>query len=320
MDAAAKRAIPTLIKGMLFAAPLLIAGVAMEKGLAKVVNSYNTTRAKTEATASTCEVLILGSSNAAWGIAPDAFSVPALNLANAAQSLYYDLTLAERYVPRMPRLKVVILGLTYVTLKSEVYDWDDSDRAYYYAHFWDLPPQGQSFFETRRWSLTALYGVRMSASYARKGFHVANIHTLDGPGAAAQTPAQRQEEADKRADELTRVLHDERLTDNLARLDRLASLVEQHGATLVLAELPVQESLLQRLSPTEVAATARARAELMKRYPGIRYVDHSRDSSFALADFYDTDHLNPQGATKLTKLLEGELLHPKVAQPEKPGE
>jgi hypothetical protein len=314
MDAFSKAALSTLVKAVVFALPLSIGYIALELELRKVVNPYNSARAQADAGARNCEVLVLGSSNAAWGVDASALSAPGLNLANPMQSLYYDLGIAERYLPRMPHVKLVILPLSYTTFEGEATDWHSSDRIYYYAHFWGIPPQGQTLFDSPRWSLTALYGVRMSIAYARKSFNVNTSPTFKAALPAPPLPVLESSAADLAA-EYVKMVKEEHLPDNVARLGRLAKLVEQCGAKLVLIETPTQNMFLRHLSQTVLAQDMRARDEFLKRHPGVGYLDFLSDRRFDAGDFWDSAHLNPHGATKLAKILDEELVHPMLATP-----
>ena len=61
-------------------------------------------------------MLILGSSHSVMGIAPHLLSERAVNLAGATQDLYYSCALARRYVPQMPKLRVLVL-------EAEIWGW-----------------------------------------------------------------------------------------------------------------------------------------------------------------------------------------------------
>jgi len=306
MAATGTEARSTLLKGLIFLLPLLAGFATMEFGLRRVITRASHGRALIEAQQASCQVLVLGASNAKDGIAVESLSEPGVNVADDAQSLYYDVALAERYVPGMPQLKVVILPLTYVTFETESYDWEGWAAWAFYAEYWDIPSQTPTFFEAQRWSLTARYGVRMSISYARKGFRVNNLPTSPKALSAEASAAA----AARLAKEHGKAIHPERARDNLARLDHLAALVEKRGATLVLLEMPTQDSYLRLLSRSVVARNASNLREFLQRHPNVRYRDYVHDRRLVAADFRDPVHLMPQGAEKFAKILDAEVVRP----------
>ena len=311
MAKAGTEARSTLLKGLIFATPLLAGFVAMECGLRRVITRASHARELIETQRARCQVLILGASNAKDGIAVEALTEPAVNVADNAQSLYYDVAIADRYVPGMPQLKVVILPLTYVTFETESYDWEGWTSWPFYADYWGIPSQTPTFFDAQRWSLTARYGVRMSISYARKGFRVNSLPTsapkaLSGEASTA--------EAARLAKEHGKAIHPERVWDNLARLDHLAALVERRGAAFALVDMPTQASYLRLLSSSVVARNARNRNEFLQRHPNVIYRDYVHDPRFVAEDFRDPVHLSPQGAQKFTRIIDFELVRPASAQ------
>lgn len=50
-----------------------------------------------------------------------------------------------------------------------------------------------------------------------------------------------------------------------------------------------------------------AAKELTDEFDNVVYLNHMNDKRFSDSDFSDTDHLNPQGARKLTEILNEEL-------------
>ena len=61
-------------------------------------NSYRLKDRMLRQRAEEIQILALGSSHAAQGIRPDAFSIPLFNLANVSQSLILDEELFKRYL------------------------------------------------------------------------------------------------------------------------------------------------------------------------------------------------------------------------------
>lgn len=302
----------SLLKGLIFVIPLIAGFAVMELGLRHTVTRASYSRARIEAEQKRCQVLVLGASNALRSIAVESFKEPTVNVGDNAQSLYYDLAIAERYVPGMPRLKVVILALSYVTFETEIFDWPPQwARWAMYANLWDIPPQRPAFFNAERWSLTALYGVRMSFSYARKGFLV---NTMDLPQAKAENEKALDDLAGRLATDHGAAIHPERARDNLARLDRLAALVQRQGARLVLVHTPTRDSYLKLLSNAVLERNARNLSEFLAGHPKVIYRDYLHDPRFTIDDFSDPVHLSPHGAEKFSKVLDAELVQNPVPE------
>src|SRR6187549_806708 len=77
--------------------------VCLEWGMGRTQNAQSIKRDLIHAHAREVDTLILGSSETYYGISPHQLSGTAFNLANPAQSLYFDYQLTERLLPKLPR-------------------------------------------------------------------------------------------------------------------------------------------------------------------------------------------------------------------------
>ena len=141
-----------------FCLPLLLGWAGLEWVLAKVPNSFSAKRDELQPLSGNVDTIILGSSEAFFGISPHKLSGSAFNLANNAQTLYYDYEIMKRVLPKLPRLKRVIVQIDYVSLYSELYDNTDSWRQYGYYQEWYIPLQRPiDYWNVRLFSRAALY-------------------------------------------------------------------------------------------------------------------------------------------------------------------
>ena len=85
-------------------------------------DEYSSKKALLERQAGNLEVLAMGSSHGYYGILADCLGRPAFNLAAVSQSHYYDRALLEKYLGQLPRLKLVILPISYFSLGYQLDD------------------------------------------------------------------------------------------------------------------------------------------------------------------------------------------------------
>src|SRR5262249_26130395 len=91
--------------------PFLAIGL-MENYLSDISNRHTFKRDALASRAQSLELLVLGNSQAEFGILPDLLGQPGYNLADHGQSLLIDLELVEHYAPRLPRLHTVMITLS----------------------------------------------------------------------------------------------------------------------------------------------------------------------------------------------------------------
>lgn len=293
---------------VVFCVPLALAWLGLEWGMKRVPNSYSMKRAGLEALSAEVDTVIVGSSNAYFGISPALLSGSAFNLANVSQSLYYDDLLLTQLAPRLPKLKRVLVPISYISLSFQLYDSVEYWRQYYYQHVWGMrPPREEDRTNVRMWSLVALYSPRLSLNAARKGFKASLAPEVDGRGwypvPAEHFPADLSDEAARVP--LARhhgMMHAKNEPANVASLEHLLSLLRQRNVEVVLVTLPVWRSYADGMKP-EVWARTQATLERLTQKYGARYLSFLREPRLEAEDFHDPDHLNARGAVRFTQML-----------------
>ncbi len=301
-----------LVKIFLLVLPVVLVLGYWEFRLWHVPNSYNTKRRHLESQLGRLQVLVLGSSQALQGIDPEYFSRPGFNLANVSQSLYYDAQLGLRYAEQMPRLKVVLIGISYFSFGFQLEDSIEAWRAYYYYHFWGVRPRNFSVFDPQAHSLIALYSFGMAQQYALKNFRVnlAEGYADNGWKKVVQVSDERRVNdltGQDRAQFHTGLIKNGFYAANRAYLEQLLKRLKERNIAVVFVSPPVYntyrkftDSAIDRLNEDQIKS-------LCREY-GCGYYDYQADGRFTLADFDDNDHLNYQGAEKLSRLINSEVL------------
>ncbi len=297
------------IKLTAFAALQLILFTLVEFKLSQATNPYNVKKARL-ADCQDTRVLILGSSHMLNGLNPDELGTPAINLAGYSQDLYYGAQLATRYLDRMPQLECVVVGLSYFTLEYDMERTTEAWRSCYYRRCFGIPHRHWiSEFDLRNFSLYLLYGPEISKQvlFGEPPDLSAFVHSN---GWAANPVPENSDLAV--SDGLARVeahhglMHEENLAQNLAILDELFDTLQKRGIEVILLTTPAYSSYFSRFDPDR-ESRFRSAVVLLQTKHGIRYFDFTRDPRFTASDFYNSDHLNQNGAVKLSRIFGDEL-------------
>jgi len=300
-----------------FCLPLALGWAGLEWGLAQVPNSFSVKRDGLRALSSEVDTVILGSSEAFFGISPHHLSGTAFNLANSAQTPYYDYEIMQRVLPELPRLRRAILQFDYVTLYAELYDHTDSWRQYGYYQEWHIPLQRPiDYLDVRLFSRAGLYktlsalmawgkGVRMNFASCvddRGWCQAADDWTRAGLGA---------DEARGMLDGQQINMHDEHLPANAAVLERLIAMLRGHGIEVAIVIMPVCPSY-QAVMNHATWERAQGVAEGLAHKYGARYLNFEHEPRMAAGDFNDVNHLSAHGATRFSEILDAALGPPGV--------
>ena len=306
-----------LFKSFLLLFPFLLMVGYSEYQLRLVPNSYSVKLSQLRKQADSIKLLILGSSHAHHGINPAKFELPAYNMANVSQSLYYDTRIIQQELNRLKSLKVVILPISYFSLESSPAPSLEEWRYFFYLRFYGIPlpvevDRYYSVFDLRRYSLIALYGYQDSRRFFMKRFKKINLAEQVGPDGwypidYIPTAVISEETGKQRAEFHQAGMAPSNISTNIGYLTTIIELLRRKGVTPVLLTLPVYGTYYSHVNETSYNTLCRETAALAAHY-GVRYINYFRDSRFDRNDFFDNDHLNRNGATKLSILLNAEIM------------
>jgi hypothetical protein len=279
--------------------------------MVRVPDSHTLKRERLTALAGEVDTLILGASESYYGIAPHALQGVAFNLANTSQSLYYDDQLISRLLPRLPRLRRVILPISYFTLYLQTYDHPESWRQYQFFQGWRIPPvPWTDRLDARSWSRVALYSPRVALEQARHLFRGTLAPEVDDRGWYRVPEQTRYELTPAGAREvLSRhhgYMHEYYFAGNVATLEHMITILRRANVDVVLVTMPVWPTYEAGIQPAYWERTT-AVLERLVREQGVRYLSFRHEPQLTAEDFMDCDHLDASGAVHFTKLLDAAL-------------
>lgn len=273
-----------------------------------------------ERQASAIEILVTGLSHAFVGIDPTLLGRPAFNLAGNSQSLFYDVALIRKYRPSLPRLKLVIMPISFMSLETELDQGAERWRCYYYRYFFSLPHRDwRMAWSARNYSAWFLCGSEIrrtdvlfgTCPDARQQYDIwggwTNRAYGDSLSLEPNLPYLRRTGS---ADAKRHVLgmRRENLEVNVARLADLIQELRGSGVEIVFVTLPVSHFYSDHIQSEAYARMQAAMTALQQKY-NVAYFNYLYDQRFADSDYQDADHLNSRGASKFTSILRGDVAH-----------
>ena len=251
------------------------------------------------------KTLVLGNSHNLYGIRPDLLGEGAFSLAQQSQTYRYDQYLLQHYP--MKELKTIILNFDYSLL------WEDFEST----------PKEE--FQAMRYRIYMDCDIHPRLSWY--GFEVMymplvteKLRSLFTPGknhwdslgwATEYTKEARLQDWDdgkNRAEANTR--HDTDIVSmNEGILRDIFDYCQKHHIKVILLNTPVSETFRTYEDPRQRNINTQVLNRLLHDYPTVNYLDWEADPRFTSDDFYDSDHLNHEGAQKLTQSIRCYLTH-----------
>ncbi|MCP4652141.1 MAG: hypothetical protein GY858_02000 [Candidatus Omnitrophica bacterium] len=288
-----------------------------EVGLRKVLNTYNKRKIVFEKNIADYQILVLGSSHAFRGINPALFRHKGFNLANASQTLYYDLEIVKKYIDRMPALKMVLINVDFLSFEFDLDKSQEYWRCFFYEKHLNIPLESNNHrFDIKRFSLADMYGRKRSLGFFLKGFNVDLAKSVADDGFMAKDITHNDRNlistfsGKKRADyhrQFCLGITDP--SENIAYLEELIKLLKDHDVTPVIMTIPTFITYYQNFSEGERAFITNTAKAIGKKY-SVNYFDYLKDPRFIISDFYDNDHLCHHGANKFSRIINQEILIP----------
>lgn len=305
---------------IIIAIPAIIILAYVEFGLGYLDTHYKKKRVDFEAQIGEIKILSLGSSNAYFGINPKEFSCSGYNLAYNAQSMYYDLEFIKKYIDDMPKLKIVILPAIFYTTGTRLVGTSQDWRMFFYKQYWGLSLENEPnkltdnikrHLDSRNYTKIALYSDTIYG-HIMNGFsgHVDYIPEVNGWYDSKDAPKfDINNQVGKKGAEAHNLAYDSKVAEkNIKHWQKIIDILRNRNIKVILLHLPEDGSYSNYLDQKKIQDFNFRLSRLAKENE-IEFVDYSKDTRFSQVDYtFMPDHLNDQGASKFSKLLNDEYL------------
>lgn len=294
-----------IILALLVIIPYLIIGVNIE-------DSYKLKRDYLESQLNEVEVLSMGSSHG-QSINPAYFSLKGFNLSNPSQDLYYDVHLANKYIDKMPELKLLIIPISYFSFESQLDNSPENSRLFPYLITWGIPPENFSAFLNDNFLLFVDAEVK---NFVQNGFVNNATPKMDQDGwmqlsGALQDSPSFYDTYDKQGQERVKFqdssMYPEQIPENMKILSNLIEDCQSRQIKIVLITTPGLHFYYDHMDPIRYQRMQDNLNSLKVRYE-IPYFNYLKDPRFVPSDFANQDHLNTKGAEKFSKILDVEII------------
>jgi hypothetical protein len=256
------------------------------------------------------EIIVVGPSHAAMGIATPELGASSYNLAFESQDLWYDCEVAKLAQTKLPNLKCVVFTVGVFSFRYAITDSDtDRWREALYYHAWGIPSRLRDADERRYGPLVlanaadTLECLRAKALLVidpRRGWNPCNrLGTFDansGPTAVKRHCSH----GPARVEENKRLF-----VSSIRRL-------EAAGLKCILVETPKHRAYLAQLSSDRLLEHRAGIADICRQTHAAHF-DYSSNHGLDESHFFDADHLNEKGAIAFTRRLNTVVIAPLVA-------
>ena len=292
-----------LYRIFLFFIPVIIFIIGCEIFVRNMPSEYRQKRDQLITNADSIEVLVLGSSHAMDGADPRQFTLYTHNLAFGSQSIHFDRKLVEKYLHDLPKLKYVLIALDY----NSLYFDHDEERDFFYKYYYDISYKNRKFYKETFLQSVFVYTPGLTLSMI--------INSLKGDkrdelikgwinnSVRNDKVVSSVERNEIRAKSFNSTVRTWEGGDSVVNdLEELINLLLSKNITPILITYPVYSLMNNFLDVSTLERNRNVGNELSQRYQ-IPYLNYNDDDSFTIEYFFNCDHLNKEGAAKLSKKI-----------------
>ena len=300
-----------LITIILFLLPILICLGTLEYWMRNIPNDYSFKCTWLGKNITHIHIWSLGSSHGLYGISPRYLSRPSFNSAHVSQSLRYDKFIFDKYIDRADSLEWLILPISYFSLVSELENGIESWRIKNYCIYYDCPyypMQPKYHFEISSNPLSYLDQTRRVCNYWRTGEDFVNS---DAWGFSLDYSKEKRKNNWYNDGERRVKLHTKVLSNNLSIIQNNKDIIESiiricadKNVSVLLLTTPVCSTYYNCVDSAQYTLMVQTCENFQEKYANVHYINMFQDARFTEDDFFDSDHLEIEGAAKLTKILD----------------
>ena len=289
-------------KIFIFLLPIVILGIILEISLRQIPNNYLKKKEFLDSRAGEIETLILGNSHTLFGLDPAYFSGKCFNASHVAQYWEYDLAILEKYKDKFKNLKTVILPLSYASFFAKFKDGLESWRVKNYVIYYGIKNTEHSLAD-----YSEVLSNNLSTSMQRlESFYVKGrpeISCTDlgwGTSYSTRPATVSLEKTGIRNARLHTISSFKYFDENVATLRSIISIFNKRGVKVILFMPPAYQSYRLHLNKKQLNLTTSTAQKIVGEFNNCWYFNLLNDPAFTADDYYDADHLNEQGAKKLS--------------------
>ena len=300
-------------KAAIFVSIILLISISIELILLTKPNVYSYKRKFVENHLNDISVLLMGNSHIEEALIPNMIGDSVFNFAISGRSYTIDFELAERYIPMMDNLSVVLMPLDYTAFNLGRLEHKDDVE----------PKQRERINSTYKCMYTKYFGVKQYGffywseilnsceNYMGRLAKDNNRDFCDSLGFVGMDVQKRPEDWKEQRVPGRLIPNAEINKDAYNKLmqgyEKICSLCKKRGARIVLVSTPVYKTYQDAMSEVLLSDMRDFVDSLKSKYDNVEYYNFLFSQEFNDEDFFDAGHLTLTGAEKFSMMLKDSL-------------
>lgn len=272
----------------------------MELMLRQIPNDYSYKHKYLTDNSNNINKLFLGSSHTYYGINPEFITESSFNASHISQSINLDYEIIKKY--KWNELEYIIIPIDYFSLFSSLSSGVEYWRVKNYNLYYNMQLSNKLSDNSELMSIGLEPNIKRIISHylsnnssitcSELGF--GNKHTKSKDLlVTGKTAAIRHTKKDL-----------SKLDGSLLILNEIISFASKNDIEIIFYTSPAYKTYVSNLDQNQINLTIKTITELTEKNSNCKYFNLLEDSNFYSSDFRDADHLNLNGAKKLSLKLD----------------
>ena len=277
--------------------PILAFLVIIELLVRDAQNDYKYKWSYLNGNAKDLEVLVLGNSQSFYGIDCNSLSARSFNMAMEGQGLLIDDYILEHFGSALVDLRAVVLPISYLSLTQPAAFGAPGRITQYHLYY----GYESKWFSTENYECLSPLSCREKIKFLISGN---SLRQVDSLGCCSKPTGTFRNDADETLSWTTGGT--EKIIDfNKAALTHISGQCEKKGIKLILISFPTDASYRSSCyyDSSQMERVKGFAAMLSNNSKSTIWIDWSESDEFDHSDFFDSSHLNSQGASKLSTMV-----------------
>jgi len=297
-----------ILKTLLLLLPIAILAASMEYLLQHIPKDYIYKKNYLDKHSGEIQILILGASDAYYGINPDYFSQNTFNACHVSQSLDLDYEIFKKYQNNFTDLKVIIISVSYSTLWGQLKGSPESWRLKNYALYYGINTKSLGDYSELLNVKLRMNFQRLYDYYFKKKNEIHWSELGWGTAYKSENTGDLDESGKERAlshyiDDIHSKEKTKIFKENMEILNSFAEFCNRKNGELILLTIPTYHTYSENLNKEQLNTMVNTLNDFVEKHNNCRYINWLENPDFAAKDFYDANHLDEAGADKLSKKL-----------------
>ena len=308
----------TFIKyALLFFIPVVLGYMLIECITLSLPSPYEKNEILLKQNSDDIRTLILGSSQMSHAINAGLLSETSINLSSGNQHHDTDFKLLKALQPRLSSLKTVILEVSYSHFELP-HNGTDFWKNSVFLKYYDI-----NCFERRTYfkdeliylSFPRFFSEMIIDQYITKedpaAFNTYGFDTLNYNGLFKDLDYDEAKIADVLRFKINTEENLDLFQNNTKLFFEMLDFLNEQDLNVIICNTPMYKTYLPKRNTSILNRRDSILSVVASRYPNIQFLNKEEDTTlFDVRDYWNQSHLNPDGASKFTKMLENELSKP----------